>query len=143
MPKVNVFLRSSERLHRRLLIDSIETTPKKDFIIKLHDPCEDPIYNTIDHLIKAVHIHFDESEAERYINLFRKDAELSWIPCTEQLPEYGETVLGYSKSQGWEKGRISMINRSHTDRDGEHYRSGTNDAYFVTHWMPLPPSPDK
>lgn len=60
-----------------------------------------------------------------------------WISVEERLPEYDEKVLIWT-------GRTTVRGyRSHTDKQGEHYKLNwpSNDAANVTHWMPLPEPP--
>ena len=50
-----------------------------------------------------------------------------WIPCSERLPEYGESVLCY-----FEEGEDFGVNHVIDEEDGEWFIDG------VTAWMPLP-----
>ena len=59
-----------------------------------------------------------------------------WIPVSERLPEVGQNVLVYDTIEG--------VALSHRWQGKEKwYWSSSQLLYDVTHWMPLPPIPDK
>lgn len=56
----------------------------------------------------------------------------NWIPCSERLPEYGESVLCYFGTD-----EDFGVNHIIDEEDGEWFDDG------VTAWMPLPEPPYK
>lgn len=65
-----------------------------------------------------------------------------WMPVTESLPDYGQEVLLATEAN------IYMGRRSHTDRDGEHWRGpyrvdiDRDEVFNVIYWRPLPALPE-
>lgn len=53
---------------------------------------------------------------------------VKWIPCSKKLPKIGEEVLVYSANSGMAV---------------DYYDRGLFGFADVTHWMPLPESPDE
>ena len=59
-----------------------------------------------------------------------------WIPVLERLPEVGEWVLCYCRANIYE------VLKMRTSGDWVHDVHHIYMHSFVTHWMPLPESPD-
>lgn len=57
------------------------------------------------------------------------------IPVSVRLPDDLEPKLGYSKQLGWMRFRMYSGQRGWKDEDWGFHTD-------VTHWMPLPPSPE-
>jgi hypothetical protein len=70
----------------------------------------------------------------------RKHLEGEWVKVSERLPELNSVVLAFSKGYGLQKAVY----------EGDQWTVQSPDAYMeeaaltdVTHWRPLPPSPDE
>ncbi len=64
--------------------------------------------------------------------ILKEPSAQQWIPCSERLPEYGESVLCYFGTD-----EDFGVNHIIDEEDGEWFDDG------VTAWMPLPEPPYK
>jgi hypothetical protein len=63
-------------------------------------------------------------------------AERRWIPCTEQMPKDNEYVLVYCSADGFYN--IDCLYDGSWLEAADYYEEDV----IVTHWMPLPESPE-
>lgn len=63
-----------------------------------------------------------------------------WIPVTERLPKYGETVLVYGSQGGIYTARYERA-RTEWGRDSWWKLNSKSHICNPTHWMPLPEPP--
>lgn len=76
-------------------------------------------------------------------NLIQQIEELGkprWIPVTERLPKYGETVLVYGSQGGIYTARYERA-RTEWGRDSWWKLNSKSHICNPTHWMPLPQPP--
>lgn len=69
---------------------------------------------------------------------------MKWISIDKRLPEYGEDVILACNDKCGENDYpyLEVGNRSHTDKNGEHFSNREQGDEDVTHWMPLPELPN-
>jgi hypothetical protein len=77
-----------------------------------------------------------------YCKIAELEAAQRWIPVSEQMPEYNETVWGFFVSaQGTtRRAEVTHVDSSDSDWESEGYKLGNN--WDITHWMPLPAPPE-
>jgi hypothetical protein len=65
-----------------------------------------------------------------------------WLVCRHKLPAYGDRVLVAYKGANSNWRGVQIAKRSHTDKDGEHWKSDSDedirDNAKIYAWMPLP-----
>lgn len=75
--------------------------------------------------------------------LAEEHAKHLWIPVTERLPDHYETVLLYIESEP--EGYITIGSYDYREMRWKDFCDVNREVYqadVVTHWMPLPPSPE-
>lgn len=65
-----------------------------------------------------------------------------WIKCSERLPENGQSVIAYQKSDvDFETASLYYVVSGYFNGQKFNLDDGSSDEYPITHWMPLPEPP--
>ena len=94
--------------------------------------------DAIERLQKAVLRLEEESGILDELPMYQQP--VGWIPVTERLPKYGETVLVYGSQGGIYTARYERA-RTEWGRDSWWKLNSKSHICNPTHWMPLPQPP--
>lgn len=119
-----------DELIKRLRECTAEMNGEKTLWHQAADAIEE-LQASVDGLTAQTIMVFEKTEGRTVIKF-----EPKWIPVTERLPDIGKDVLCFCRANiffvlGW---------------DGYHWHEGADRYYmssFVTHWMPLPRTPEE
>ena len=68
-----------------------------------------------------------------------------WIPVEEQMPDHGGTVVCRTQDRQLQFGRVMTVSKYNGGEATEthHWRGYPDRPLDVTHWFPLPVSPNE
>lgn len=114
---------------------------KKDQWERSNMFCDGSFFN-IEQVVKWAYVNIDESATPEIETLKRENDRLKeelegskWISVEDRLPEFGERVLVYIEDSG--SYFVAWVNKENR----WHIATGQS-ILGVTHWQPLPASPD-